>query len=190
MVSSSTAAKRKATYGFSFTADDAANDNQTTLDGCTIPKEANYSVYLQQGGKFVAKNNNIDSAFAYFVSTAGSRSFDASVIDNNLAANVRGYANIGASVNTGNKFLHKNTFVEESKNIIWTVSNLNFLGTVGHRTLEGSAPSNTANNSSASFQGDEWRIDTPAAASPYSWVSTANVITAQLGTWVELNALP
>lgn len=188
-VSSSTGAKRKSTYGFSLSADDAPLDNVTTIDSCDFPSLANYSFYLSQGGKVVSKNNNINSAAGYFFSTSGARSFDVTIDGNNLLDDVRLYSNIGASVNTGNRCKHQNTIVEEIKSAMWTVSNYSFAGPAGQRIIQGTTPSLALNDSSAGLAGDEWRIFPPVAASPYSYVCRTNNYTTQNAAWLILNSL-
>ena len=181
--------KRKPASCISFSADDAPDDNLTVIENCNFPKEANYAVKLKQGGKLIIKDNTVNSACGYFVSTSGTRAYDVSIGGNTHIEDMRMYMVLGASVNTGNRLMHQNTVLEEKKNVMWTVSNYTYAGAVGHRIIEGTTPSIIANDSSTGFQGDEWRIDVPVSGSPYSWVARTSNYTTQNSAWRILGNL-
>jgi hypothetical protein len=186
-----TAALRKSTFGWSHSADDSAvNKNKTIVSGGSISPLANYGVYLQQGGAFQIESCSIDAACAYFMSTSGSRVYDVELDQNHLGNSCNMYAIITASVDNGETIRNNNVYVPERQSTIWTTANMNFINTTGRRIIQGTTPSNAANNSSASLAGDEWKISPAAAASPYSYVATTSALTTLTASWLLESSLP
>lgn len=156
-----------------------ANGNKIRFTDCTITDEFDYGTYLGQGGYIRWDGGHMNAATAFWCDYSGSiRFFTLNVgkIEGDYTTYLKTNTAISA---TGNTIIHRDTEIDEAKNVFDAGGTKDFANVKGRRLIRGAA---SPVGAQPCWNGDRYVLNTLVTGSPTEWVAT-NTAWSATGTW-------